>query len=209
MAKPVPPPKAPDALVYTQPETLRILSDVTQEQQELRHRQSLYQGKMDAMGDRKGLETSAQALMARIEMLKDYYAALEYAQKALADAAGELQRRFAPKIAARAQSLFGRLTGGRYERFSLSEDLSVQTSTAGENILRPALWCSDGTADQLYLALRLAVAGELTPDAPMVLDDALVRFDDERLRTAMEILREEAVHKQIILFTCQGREVQM
>ena len=75
-----------------------------------------------------------------------------------------------------------------------------------EDILRSALWRSDGTADQLYLALRLAVAEELTPEAPLVLDDALVRFDDTRLAAAMEILKEEATNKQVILFTCQSRE---
>jgi uncharacterized protein YhaN len=60
--------------------------------------------------------------------------------------------------------------------------------------------------DQLYLALRLAVAESLTPNAPLILDDALVRFDDERLRLAMELLKQEAAKKQVILFTCQGRE---
>ena len=60
--------------------------------------------------------------------------------------------------------------------------------------------------DQLYLALRLAVSRELTPSAPLVLDDALVRFDDVRHAAAMEILRQEADEKQVILFTCQTRE---
>jgi uncharacterized protein YhaN len=63
--------------------------------------------------------------------------------------------------------------------------------------------------DQLYLALRLAVAESLTPHAPLILDDALVRFDDERLRLAMDILQAEAVSKQVILFTCQSREQDM
>ena len=50
------------------------------------------------------------------------------------------------------------------------------------------------------------MAEELTPNAPLVLDDALVRFDDTRLAAAMEILKETANDKQVILFTCQGRE---
>ena len=57
-----------------------------------------------------------------------------------------------------------------------------------------------------YPALRLAVAEELTPDAPLVLDDAMVRFDDTRLATALNILDEMAENKQVILFTCQSRE---
>ena len=69
-----------------------------------------------------------------------------------------------------------------------------------------ALWRSDGTVDQLYLALRLAVAEALTPGAPVVLDDALIRFDDERLRAAMELLKTLAKDRQVIVFTCREQE---
>ena len=98
------------------------------------------------------------------------------------------------------------MTGGRYARLTLSEDLSLNTCTQSEDTLRTALWRSDGTVDQLYLALRLAVSEELTPEAPLILDDALVRFDDQRLSSAMDILGQTAQNKQVILFTCQGRE---
>ena len=124
----------------------------------------------------------------------------------LLEAKLELQRRFAPRISKRAQALFGKLTGNRYQRLTLGEDFALHTAAAGEDTLHGALWRSDGTADQLYLALRLAVAEELTPDAPLVLDDALVRFDDARLRRALEVLRQAGETKQVLLFTCQKRE---
>ena len=50
------------------------------------------------------------------------------------------------------------------------------------------------------------MAEALIPDAPLVLDDALVRFDDTRLAQTLEILKQEAQQKQVILFTCQHRE---
>ena len=50
------------------------------------------------------------------------------------------------------------------------------------------------------------VSAELAPHAPFILDDALVRFDDTRLRTALTLLQEEAKDRQILLFTCQSRE---
>ena len=58
----------------------------------------------------------------------------------------------------------------------------------------------------MYLSLRLAVAEELTPHAPLVLDDAFVRFDDDRLKAALNILNQTGREKQVILFTCQSRE---
>ena len=91
----------------------------------------------------------------------------------------------------------------------MGEDLSLRVGAENEDTLYAAQWRSDGTVDQLYLALRLAVARELTPNAPLVLDDAMVRFDDTRAKKAMEILAEESQNKQVILFTCQERECKM
>ena len=144
----------------------------------------------------------------RIAKLEETYAALVLAQDTLAAAKAELQRRYAPRITKRAQKLLSAMTGGRYRRLTMQEDFSLQTGTEAEDTLRDALWRSDGTMDQLYLALRLAVAEELTPKAPLVLDDVLVRFDDGRMQAAMKLLREMAKDKQILCFTCQEREAQ-
>ena len=55
--------------------------------------------------------------------------------------------------------------------------------------------------------MRLAICRlALREDVPIVLDDALVRFDDERLRAALRLLRQEAEARQVVLFTCQSRE---
>ena len=88
----------------------------------------------------------------------------------------------------------------------MGEDFSLRAAAGQEDVLCDAIWRSDGTIDQLYLALRLAVAEELTPEARLVLDDALVRFDDKRMAAALGILREMAKDKQVICFTCQDRE---
>jgi uncharacterized protein YhaN len=161
------------------------------------------------LGHETTLRTQLKAVNKKIAQLEDIYAALELAQNALFTATTQLQRRFAPRISKRAQALFAKLTSGRYQQLTLSQDLSVNARTEAEDTLRASQWRSDGTVDQLYLALRLAVAEELTPDAPLVLDDALVRFDDKRLTLAMDILKEAAEEKQVILFTCQGREAAM
>ena len=158
------------------------------------------------MGQETLLRAQLKQIHRRIHQLEDTYAALELAQNALSAATTQLQRRFAPRISKRAQELFTRLTGGRYQRITLGEDLSLSACTQDEDTLRSALWRSDGTVDQLYLALRLAVAEELTPDAPLILDDALVRFDDRRMAVALDILKELGEDKQVILFTCQQRE---
>lgn len=202
-------PAMPDEMTLSAEETDRALADCAGQLHLLQNRVGQLQGQMTALGDRALLEKELQQVKQRIAALEETYGALELAQKTLNAASQELQRRFAPRISQRAQELFRRLTGSRYDRLRLGEDLSVSAGAEGEDTLRAALWRSDGTVDQLYLALRLAVAEELTPEAPLILDDALVRFDDVRLAAAMEILNEEAAQKQVILFTCQGREIML
>ncbi len=63
---------------------------------------------------------------------------------------------------------------------------------------------SDGTRDQLYLALRLATLEyriESNEPMPFIVDDILVNFDDRRSRAALEALGELAENNQVILFT--------
>ena len=206
VVKPVAKPERPDTLNASMDDTLALLDRAKAELQMNQHRAGQLQGQSEALGLESDLRQQLKAISARIEKLEDTYQALELALRALAAASNELQRRFAPRISKRAQELFSKLTGGKYPRLSLGEDLSLSTAADNEDILRSSQWRSDGTADQLYLALRLAVSEELTPDAPLVLDDALVRFDDVRLAQALDILKEEAQTKQVILFTCQSRE---
>jgi uncharacterized protein YhaN len=161
---------------------------------------------MESAGQEQRLRSELEAVNARLDRLAETYAALELAQATLASATAQLQSRFAPRIAREAQNLLGRMTGGRYDRLTISQDMSLSVAAQEETVLRESQRRSEGTVDQIYLALRLAVSRELMPHAPFILDDALVRFDNTRHAAAMEILQEEAASRQIILFTCQTRE---
>ena len=68
---------------------------------------------------------------------------------------------------------------------------------------------SQGAADQLYLAVRLAICDMVLPKEkaiPLVLDDALTSFDDDRCAAALDYLMELSRERQILLFSCQERE---
>ncbi|MDI7251203.1 MAG: hypothetical protein QME89_01465, partial [Actinomycetota bacterium] len=99
----------------------------------------------------------------------------------------------------------GRITGGRYRKVTVEgEDLNlaVWSPEKGEEVKADSL--SRGTVDQLYLAARLSlveiICGEKNP--PLLLDDPFVTFDSNRLRRAMELLREYARGRQVVIFTC-------
>ena len=208
LLRPVEKPAMEDYLTQSPEETDSLLADCTQEQQRLQNRLGQYQGRMEALGDGAVMKKQLAQKHRRIAKLEETYAALVIAQDTLTKAREELQRRFAPRITRRAQKLLTAMTDGRYNMVTMGVDFSLQARAEQEDTLREALWRSDGTMDQLYLALRLAVAEELTPEAPLVLDDALVRFDDQRMKAAVDILSQMGREKQVILFTCQGREAE-
>ena len=206
MAKTAVPPEYEDSLTLSELETNQKIGEYTLRKSQLIEQLGKLHGAMNAMGDEQVLQTRIDGLRKRIADLEETAAALDMAQQTLAAATEQLQRRFAPRIAERAKDLFAKLTGGRYDRLNLTRELTVDAAAAGEMTMRSAQWRSEGTGDQLYIALRLAVAEELVPDAPLVLDDALVRFDDQRLKNALSLLMEATASKQVILFTCQNRE---
>ena len=158
----------------------------------------------DALGTRRDLQERRDALRAQHEADTRTYAALEIALRELTAADEERQASSAPALARRTKAYFRALTGGNYETVALDRGLSAAVRRFGDTLPHDELFLSRGTRDQLYLALRLALCEQ--SDCPLILDDALVRFDDERMGCAMELFRELSQTRQILLFTCQHRE---
>ena len=166
-------------------------------------------GRCRAIGDAAELEAALTQKRDELAQKQAEYDAIALAMESLQSANTALQNRFSPALSRRAGELFSRLTGGKYESVLLDRTFSAQAGETGESVSHDAQLLSLGTLDQLYLAVRLAICESVMPaddPPPIVLDDALVRFDDERCRAALELLLEESKSRQILLFTCQHRE---
>ena len=136
--------------------------------------------------------------------------AIDLALEALTRANARLRERFSPELDRRAGAYLERLTGGRYDRLTLTREMEGAAARTGDPLTRDALYLSRGAADQLYLAVRLAVCGLCLPQRPpIVLDDALSDFDDGRTRLALDLLRQLAQGQQVLLFTCHSREKEL
>lgn len=209
MARPLPKKPENDTCTETEAETEAQLNRLQEQEKKLQEADNKLLGLLESMGDEEHLRRKQMQQKVQTQELYRYVEAIDLAQKTLEEASGQLQRRFAPRISQLGQQYLRRLTLGRYDRLMLNDNLTLRCGSTDELTLRDPLWRSEGTTDQLYLALRLAVAQELTPDAPLILDDAFVRFDNTRLQAALELLQEIAKEKQVILFTCQSREQEM
>ncbi|MBQ2926271.1 MAG: AAA family ATPase [Ruminiclostridium sp.] len=180
--------------------------------QALRREMARIQGQLSALGDPLWVDARMDQLQEEILAVMTDHSALDVALEALQEADSQLQSRLSPQLSQRAGEYFSRLTEGRYTQVSLTRDLEVTVREGDSLAERPLSYLSQGTADQLYLALRLALADLLLPQpeaCPLILDDAFLTFDDRRLALALEVMAELAQTRQVLLFTCQSREGRM
>ena len=166
-------------------------------------------GEVRALGDPLVLGAKQGMLSQRLVDLTQQYEALSLAQEVLAEADTELASRFSPLLGQRAGYYLDRLTAGQYKRVIFDKQLNPSAERKGESVSRDILYLSGGTADQIYLALRLAICDLTLPPekiCPLILDDALVSFDEQRMEKALLLFKELSKQRQILLFSCHERE---
>ena len=118
-------------------------------------------------------------------------------------------------VLSRANQLFPRLTLKRYRGLDVEydeHDEAVLCAVRNDGKTVRVSGLSDGTRDQLYLALRVASIErflESNPPLPLILDDAFVHFDDQRAQAAIEVLGELSSRTQVLLFTHHHRMVEL
>ena len=188
-------------------ETDRALARAAERLEQVTAQLNQAQGTLQAMGDPAALSAQVEELENRLSRHRLEADALSLAMDTLNQANVQLQERLSPELNRLTGQYMARLTGDKYPAVTLTRELEGFVRSGGDVLPRSALYLSRGTADQLYLALRLAVCRLCLPDRPPIfLDDALASFDDARLTQALELLWELSGKQQVLLFTCQKRE---
>ena len=167
-------------------------------------------GRLAAVGDPLVLTSDLRTMEDEYNSLCEEYDAISLAVDTLRAADSELQSRFSPQLGKLAAQYMSFMTGGRYSDVLINRDFSASAKTQDDAVARDSEYLSAGTLDLMYLAVRLAVCELAMPageTCPLIIDDALVNLDEERLRQAMALLRELARSRQIILFTCRDVNV--
>jgi DNA repair exonuclease SbcCD ATPase subunit len=169
----------------------------------------------DANEARERLEAEREDLKRaerKAEILDSILETLDEARSAMS---GFLAERLPPLAAAH----LSRITGGRYGTLFIDPltmgietapaagdaDAGAGASHAPDRIGPDAV--SQGTRDQIYLAVRLALVDLVSrgEPQPLFLDDPFVHFDPERRARALDLVREFAAGHQVIVFTCDPR----
>lgn len=162
---------------------------------------------LEAGRDAAGLAQDARQALADAQAAAERYARLHAARTLLKAGIERLRQSQQGPMLRAATAHFALLTGGRYAR------LEVVEAESGAPVLRalredgtacPMEALSEGARDQLFLALRVAAlelqAAEAEP-LPLIADDLLASFDEDRAAAALQLLARLGASTQVILFT--------
>ena len=124
----------------------------------------------------------------------------------------EADRRFReenqPELLLRAGRYLRHVTRGRYDRIEMGDagdENFYLRDPAGSRPMRVGETTSQGTKEQVYLALRLAIVNHLDSGherLPIFMDETLVNWDAWRRDRALDLLRDLASERQVFIFTC-------
>ena len=128
----------------------------------------------------------------------------EIALGCLEQAKTNLSQSFMPVIAENFNKYIGIITNGQYQQASLDDKFNLRLCE--KNSYREFDFFSKGIIDISVFCLRLALIDTMYGDnLPfLILDDPFVNYDDEKMKTALQLVNERSKKCQIIYFTCHG-----
>lgn len=178
----------------------RLTAQIAGQQQTLRQ--------MDGSDRAAEAEEQMQSLLARVRSDADEYIRLRLAGVLLKRAIERYREKSQGPVLQRASRMFADLTLGSFSGLRADYDergnpVLVGVRPDGRTTLGVRAM-SDGTRDQLYLALRIASLEhhlDTSPPLPFIVDDILVQFDDARAAAALQVLAALSDRTQVIFFT--------
>ncbi|WP_409253334.1 AAA family ATPase [Bacillus sp. SCS-153A] len=108
-----------------------------------------------------------------------------------------------PKVIQTADNYLGLLTNGVYSKIRSQQDQTFIISRKDGMTFTPDE-LSQGTKEQVYIALRFALVGMLKDvySMPVIIDDGFVNFDEKRTEAVMKLLEHLKEDTQVLFFTC-------
>jgi uncharacterized protein YhaN len=164
--------------------------------------------KMDGSPRAAELADDMQMLLARVSSQVEQYCKLKVAGSILNMAIERYRDLYQDPILNQASLHFQQMTQGAFEKLRADYDVRGRPVIVGirdgQGEIVGVDGMSDGTADQLFLSLRLAglqLYLQQNDPMPLILDDILIKFDNDRAVTALQVLAEISAQTQVIFFT--------
>ena len=154
----------------------------------------------------RGLAAQLRQTVAENRRMKEETDAIEIAIDTIHNLSDTIRTRLGTYLNNEASRVLNDLTGGHYRSMDVGNinDISLNSSDGMISVND----VSAGTADQVYLAVRIAAARFMMQgkdSLPLIFDDSFAFFDDERLKSAVSYVASD-YRGQIFIFSCHRRE---
>lgn len=141
------------------------------------------------------------------ENLKKLEKSFELTKKVLEESYNKMRNTVTPKFTLNMSNRMSQITNGKYKNINVNDKNGIMVELNNGNYVDTNR-LSIGTIDQIYLSLRLSMIEELSEEnLPIILDETFAYWDDERLKNILQYLITESKKRQIIIFTCSEREI--
>lgn len=132
---------------------------------------------------------------------------MDLAKQILSESYLEMKNTVVPKFTENLSNNISEITDKKYSKVMFNEEEGLIVELENGDYV-PADRLSIGTIDQLYLSLRLSMVDELSEEkVPILLDESFAFYDDNRLENILRYLNNKFKNRQIIIFTCTNREI--
>jgi DNA repair protein SbcC/Rad50 len=159
----------------------------------------------DALPGVAEAEEAAEAARTELARVQDLAATIEGTLRLLRSAQDRVHRDLAPILGQAVGRWLPIVSGGAYSEISVDPaNLNVTVKEQATGHWRTARLLSEGTREQIFLLLRVAMAEHLVTTserAPLILDEVTAQSDGERKRQLLEVLHRLSAERQVVLFT--------
>ncbi|MCC9654244.1 YhaN family protein [Rhodopirellula halodulae] len=161
---------------------------------------------IDGSGKASALSQKLQFQLGKLQRESEEYVRIRLAASILQRAMDHYRNQNQEPVLKEAGDFFATLTCGEYQSLQVDYGDGGKPSLFGvrAGVDVPAQRMSTGTADALYLALRLASLKHQMANAnavPLIIDDCLIQLDDRRATAALQVFSELSKTTQVIMFT--------
>ena len=150
--------------------------------------------------------TEQKNIKNELESLNESY---NLAKECLEIAYREVKQSISPRFQENLSEIIKNITNEKYRKIIFNEETGINVETPN-GMYMPIELFSVGTIDEMFLSFRLSALNDISKETlPIILDETFAYFDNNRLKNIVLYLQDHFYDRQIIIFTCTDREIEI
>lgn len=194
-------------------ELIERIEDENERIKQIRDRISKYYGEIEKQENEhrnlSDVNDEIEYYEDKISIYEEKLAAIDMAHEKIVEISDNIHNSFVPTLNSSISENFSNITEGKYKNVKIDDKMNITLIEPKSDHMTSIDSLSGGTVDQIYFALRFSLSKLMSNNlnVPLILDDCFAQYDCNRLSKVIQMIHRESKRRQILLFTCHNREV--